>query len=144
MKNSNWKNKSLESLEKHIWPELSEMDKQDWLIVECNALRKKPIKEYTIENLRQMIEQDIGLKYLIPLAIETLEKNIFSEGDCYPGDVLWAVLNSDQNYWNNNKDQWKQFCDLVNSNNDALKSSAITWQIRKDIFDSYKVFSKIN
>ncbi len=144
MKKLYWKNKTLESLEKKVWPELSELDKQDWLIVECNELRKKPIKDFTIENLRQMIEQDIGLEFLIPVAIDELEINILAAGDCYPGDLLYNVLNSTNDYWKNNTGSWKKVCRIFVSNEHLLKNFDTTWQIRKDIFDSWKIFSKIS
>lgn len=81
----NLKDQAIEKLEGHIWPELSEQDKQDWLMVECSALRKKPINEFTLENLRQMIEQNIGLQYLVPVAIERDQKGYFNPWRGLPG-----------------------------------------------------------
>ncbi|MEM6261972.1 MAG: contact-dependent growth inhibition system immunity protein [Bacteroidota bacterium] len=144
MKKTNWARKTLESLEKNVWPELSEMDKQDWLMVECNALRKKPIKDFTIENLRQMIEQDIGLEFLIPVALEELEQNILAEGECYPGDLLCNVLRSDKNYWATHQKSWEKVCALFKANEQLLQSFETTWEIRKLIFDRYARFSNLN
>lgn len=142
--NQKWKNKTLESLEKKVWPELSEMDKQDWLIVECNALRKKPIKDFSIENLRQMIEQDIGLEFLIPFALEKLEKDIISKGDCYEGDLLNNVLRSDEEYWKTNKENWKAICKLFEKNKTRLKGTEVSADIRNKIFGNFKKFETIN
>lgn len=50
-----------------------------------------------------MIGQDIGLDYLIPLALETLEDNILSEGDFYPGDLFNAVLRVNKDFWTSNQ-----------------------------------------
>jgi hypothetical protein len=46
-----------------------------------------------------MIGQDIGLEYLIPLALERLRADPYAEGDCYPGDLLVNVLGSDAGFW---------------------------------------------
>ena len=35
------------------------------LVKTCHTLRKKPLKDFTVEDLRIMIGQNIGLKYLI-------------------------------------------------------------------------------
>ncbi len=91
-----------------------------------------------------MIEQDIGLDFLIPLAIEELEKNILAGGECYSGDLLCNVLNSDKDYWNRNKGSWKKICELFHENLSLLKTFDTTWQIRKDMFNRYKEFLKIN
>ena len=57
------------------------------LVQSCHRLRTKPIGEYGTEDLRIMIGQNIGLPYLMPLAIETLEKNPWAAGHMYPGDL---------------------------------------------------------
>ena len=46
-----------------------------------------------------MIEQDISLNYLIPLAIEQLQRDPLVAGDYYPGDLLEAVLHVESGFW---------------------------------------------
>ncbi len=102
-----WKEKTLENLEKKVWPPLAPDEPSD-LIITCNQLRKKQLKEFTIEDLRVMIGQDIGLPFLIPLSIVELKKNILAEGECYQGDLLKSVLTSDKKYWIQEKENWKK------------------------------------
>jgi len=142
--NNNWKNKTLENLEKKVWPELSELDKQDWLMVECNKLRKKPIKNFSIENLREMIGQDIGLQFLIPLAIDNLKNDITIKGECYIGDLLNSVLKSETEYWEENKNNWHIICDLFEQNKTKLQEIKVSSDIRKEWFNSYDEFKNIN
>lgn len=56
------------------------------------ALRKKPIGEFTTEDLRITIGQARGLPYLLPIALERLEADPLAEGDFYRGDLLMSVL----------------------------------------------------
>lgn len=88
--------KTLEELEDEKWVESAD---DTTLISRCLALRRKPIGEFSIENLRIMIGQNIGLRYLIPLALERLQKRPFVEGDYYPGDLLCMVLSADRSFW---------------------------------------------
>ena len=46
-----------------------------------------------------MIGQNIGLEYLVPLALERLHKDPFAEGDYYPCDLLVSVLGSEAHFW---------------------------------------------
>jgi hypothetical protein len=46
-----------------------------------------------------MIGQNIGLTYLIPLAIEQLQRDPLVEGDYYPGDLLAAVVRVKSSFW---------------------------------------------
>lgn len=109
---NNWQHKSLESLEKDVWPDLSK-DEGSYLIKTCNALRKKPILEFSIEDLRIMIGQEIGLSYLIPRAIEELTVDLFAEGHMNEGDLLKNILEINTQFWDDNKQYWQQLNSLI-------------------------------
>jgi CDI immunity proteins len=69
-------------------------------------LKKKPLKDYSVEDLRVSIGQNIVLPYLIPLAIKKLKENILSEGNFYPCELLNNVLSSDRSFWVANIEYW--------------------------------------
>lgn len=117
---NNWRQKSLESLEKKTWPALSS-DEGSYLIKTCNSLRKKQLQDFTTEDLRIMIGQKIGLHFLMPLAIETLTDNLFAEGDYYEGDLLKSVLDLDTKFWDDNKDYWQQINELIKNRRQEIK-----------------------
>jgi hypothetical protein len=92
------RDRSLEDLERERRPEPSADDTR--LVVTALALRRRPIGELTDEDLRLLISQDIGLRYLLPLALDVLRKNPMAEGDMYEGALLCAVLTRDPAVWN--------------------------------------------
>jgi hypothetical protein len=73
-----------------------------YLVETVNKLRKKKLKDYTVEDLRLMIGQNIGINMLMPIAIYKLQENPFLEGDFYPGDLLVSVLESSCNFRKDN------------------------------------------
>ena len=91
-------NKSINELE-GAEPELDSNQQNYPLVSRCFELRKKPLKNYTVEDVRLMIGQGIGLSWLVPVAIKKLADNLFSEGDFYPGDLLVNVLRVETSYW---------------------------------------------
>lgn len=93
------RNKTLQDLECKEW---GEPDFNSHLVTTCHKLRKKPIGIFTVEDLRIMIGQSISLEFLIPLALETLEDNILSEGDFFCGDLLESVLKIRKSFWESN------------------------------------------
>lgn len=139
---SNWLHKSLENLEKDIWP-APDPDDDSYLVNTCHRLRNKQLKDFDIEDLRIMIGQSIGLRYLIPIALEKLNNDILAEGDFYEGDLLTAVLQSDANYWRTHPDNWKRACDIFKRNSDTLKAFDTTVEIRKKWFKLFTDFEKI-
>jgi len=133
---NNWKNKSLENLEKDIWNKPDEHSSH--IATTCHKLRKKQLKDFEIEDLRIMIEQNIGLNFLIPFAIEALKQNILAEGDFYKGDLLKSVLTSETVYWKSEKENWQLICDLFNEKKEHLDYN------NKELFQSFKKFEIIH
>ena len=90
------RSKSLQELEAKDW---GEPTYDSHLVTECHRLRRVPLRHFTAENLRIMIGQQIGLPYLIPLALELLHGDPFTAGDFYEGDLLATVLRADSRFW---------------------------------------------
>ena len=94
-------NETLEELEDEYWDE-PEFD--SCLAKTCHELRKKPISQFSAEDLRIMIAQNIGLTHLIPEALNRLRKQPLLSGNLYEGDLLntligcdWAKKGTDSN-----------------------------------------------
>ena len=128
-------NETLEDLVGSVWPLIDPKD-VSYLIARCNELRKKPISDYEIEDLRMMIGQNIGLNYLLPEALKVLSKDILAEGDFYEGDLLSSVLTVEREYWQENTSIWKEVLQLVEANYEVLEE-----RLEKSLFD--KMYSEI-
>ena len=115
---TNWKKKSLENLENDYW---GEPTYDSHLVKTCHSLRKKPIKDFEIEDLRIMIGQNIGLKFLIPLALDKLRENLLAEGDFYEGDLLKSVLTCTKDFWNNETELTKELEAIISDNQKVLE-----------------------
>ncbi|NNJ55824.1 MAG: hypothetical protein HKP14_06815 [Bacteroidia bacterium] len=141
MKN-NWPTESLESLENHSWGEIPK--DESYLVTTCHKLRKKQLANFDSEDLRIMIGQNIGLKYLIPMALDTLNKNILAEGDFYEGDLLSSVLTSDSKYWKNEIGKWSQMCELFRNQIDVINIAATKDETGRNILTAFTKFEEIN
>ena len=60
-----------------------------------------------------MIGQKIGLRFLIPLAIEHLRVDPLVEGLFYRGDLLQSVLKDPGDFWNDNLELHWDVCEIV-------------------------------
>ena len=87
---------------------LQELEQSDWgdpnagetsLMADCRRLHRVPIRDLTIHDLVTLIGQNIGLPWLVPLALEHLRKQPLAEGFYYPGDLLHAVLTVKSPFW---------------------------------------------
>ncbi|WP_405594128.1 contact-dependent growth inhibition system immunity protein [Streptomyces sp. NBC_01410] len=88
--------RTLEDLEDSRWPAPGPTT---CLVERVHALRRKPIGTLTIEDLRTLIVQNVGLPFLLPLAVEVLLDNPMAEGNFYEGDLLSAVTTRDPDSW---------------------------------------------
>ena len=87
---------TIEELEREVWA-APKVD--SYLVGTIHALRRKPIAEFTVEDLRIMLGQNCGIEHLTPLALDRLEIDPFLAGDFYPGDLLSAVMGIPPHYW---------------------------------------------
>jgi hypothetical protein len=89
---------------------LQELDGENWgdalypsyVVTNVHRLRRIPLQDFTVEDLRLMIGQRINsasLPYLVPLAIEHLRDDPLVSGDFYPGDLLIYVVGLAAPFW---------------------------------------------
>ena len=99
---------------------LQELEGQDWgeptyfssLVVECHRLHRVPLRDLTTGDLRRLIGQQIGLRYLVPLALETLALTPWVSGDYYEGDLLQNVIGLPPAFWQEHPD-WRAEVDAI-------------------------------
>lgn len=121
--------KTIEQLENDFWPD---PDTDSYVVQTCHQLRKKTLSQFEIEDLRMLIGQNIGLTYLIPMALDVLKKNVLAEGHLYPGDLLKAVMTSDSTYWQQEPKNLIALKELIKQNKGLLKSEDVSlYQIGK-------------
>ncbi len=84
-----------------------------------------------------MVGQNIGLSFLIPLALEKLAENPLASGDFYPGDLLKNVLDVKPEFWQENPElYWKTKAILFEI--EALKKT-----IEEEILPAGENFNRI-
>jgi len=94
-----------------VGPNLDEIEHIRWveptpdsfLVRRCHELRRKAIDEFSIEDLRIMVGQEISLPILVPVALNVVEADPLAEGDYYPGDLLSALLTIGSEWWKGNE-----------------------------------------
>ncbi len=90
------RSRSLQDLEGEDW---GEPTYDSHLVTECHRLHRVPLSKFSVEDLRIMIGQGFGLRYLVPLALEQLRENPLAEGAHYPGDLLVNLLQAGPQFW---------------------------------------------
>jgi CDI immunity proteins len=103
---------------------LEELDGENWeepetaptpMVARCLRLRRTPSNALNHGDVRLLISQKIGLKYLIPKALELVCEDTLLEADMYPGDLLCALLRIDEGYWSQNPAELKWLVDVAGS-----------------------------
>jgi hypothetical protein len=66
-------------------------------------------------DLRLLVGQQIGLKVLVPKALQCVADDPLVATEYYPGDLLSALLRVDKNYWSANPVELKQLALIARS-----------------------------
>lgn len=114
------KNLSLEQLENDFW---EEPEFNSYVVQTAHNARKKPLSQLSDEEIRLLIGQKIGLKHLLPIAVEKLEENIMLEASLYEGDLLESVLRLDKLDWNDNQSELERLTEAVMNYKEQLLSA---------------------
>jgi hypothetical protein len=93
------------------------------LVIACYALRKKPLKDFSTEDLRIKIGQNESLDYLMPLALEVLQANPLADGNYYEGDLLNSVLSVKKEFWESNP-QFYEAVEKILQQAEGIKTEA--------------------
>jgi hypothetical protein len=120
--------KTLDELDPPAW---GEPTYDSYLVSRCHALRRKKLCDFSIEDLRAMIGQGIGLRFLIPVAMDVLERDPLAEGEFYPGDLLGNVLRAEPSFWAEHGD-----C------RDRVESLVASISIPQELIESLALFRK--
>lgn len=106
-------------------------------------LYNKPIDELELADVRFLIGQNAGLKFLVPIAVEYLRGDAFLETEYYPGDLLMPVLQISNTpiYWLSNKVQKEEIVSIYNSQMERLFELDLSQEIIYKIMEAFKSFS---
>ncbi len=121
---------SLEQLENDFWGEPA-LD--SYVVTVCHKARKKPLGELSHEEIRLLIGQKIGFKYLLPMALDILEKEPLIEVTFYEGDLMNELIRLDISDWQDSE-QLQRFKNLIKACCEMLRNSE---DIKHEEMDKY-------
>ena len=110
------------------------------LVLNVHRLRRIPLNEFTVEDLRLMIGQELSLEYLVPLAIENLKEDPFVAGDYYRGDLLKNVLGVRSGFWEEVPELRREMEAIAKKAALELRSLQVIDDIEKDLSERLAAF----
>ena len=99
-------------------------------------LMDKKLKFFEPEDLRLMIGQNFGLKYLMPIAISVLKETPLIEANFYEGDLLFVVLNADKQFWDDHPELKSEVIQLFVK--DLIDYDLLSDTIKRKIYSAYE------
>ena len=108
-------NKSLLELGEWTWLRQPSGDdlQSDRLTMELDCLSKKKLCDYSNSDIYLAVSQEKGLRFTLPLAIRLIEDDILIECEFYEGDLLKALLQVSQEYYQNNTPDFIKVASIV-------------------------------
>ncbi|HUE73834.1 MAG TPA: contact-dependent growth inhibition system immunity protein [Pirellulaceae bacterium] len=122
---------SLTQLEEVNW---GPPDHSSSLVQDVHRLRDVPLKDLSIGDIRLLIGQSVGLRYLVPVALDSLERDPLAEGTFYRGDLLVFVTKIPPSFWDtyaNLKSRAREVAMNVLDSNDAEVSDHVKTSLQR-------------
>lgn len=141
--NKDFRDKSISELEGWIWKDpVPSPEDSSGTVCRFYRLHRTPIKDLELGDLRFLIGQNSTLKYLVPMAMDQLRKDLFIETEYYPGDLLCALLqiNNEPNYWISHSDQRDMLVSLYEERVQRMRMQEMSFVDMKKIEREYEKF----
>ena len=124
-------NKSIEELENDYWGELTF---DSYIITTCHKARQKPIKSLSNEEIRCLIGQKIGLRFLLPIAVNILKNEPLIDITYFEGDLLLTLLRLDTSDWEDNQNELQLFNIVIQDNRLQIEKCK---EIQSELVEKY-------
>ncbi len=118
-------------------------DFRSGLIVTVQKAYEKKLSDLTPSDLRIIVGQGFELDYVVPLAIEVLEKELFVDATYYEGDLLEFVLGITKQYWILNPTEWEKLEIVILKDFDTFMEESDNEKFYKKLIQSKNEFLKI-
>jgi hypothetical protein len=110
-------------------------------IQKIHAIRNKCLRDFTVDEVRACLAQDIGAVYLAQKALGFLETNPWIEAEHYEGDLLNACIDISDDYWKEEKDNRERMRNILQAANEKIAMGKFS-PGRKEIRDLERGFRK--
>ncbi|MDT7952381.1 MAG: contact-dependent growth inhibition system immunity protein [Acetobacteraceae bacterium] len=127
------RSRSIEDLEGIVW---SPPTLHSYVAGTSHALRRKPIASLTDEELRVGLEQQVGVAYLVPLAIQRLQSDPLAEARLYRGDLLQSLLDVPASFWQEHEALRLAAAGLAKAAMRMMVAEPEPDVVQRDIFDA--------
>ncbi|NUV66081.1 hypothetical protein G6W57_02960 [Streptomyces sp. CAI-121] len=135
MDNKSDRSKTIEELEGIEWPDPPPGG--TGLVKAVHNLRKRPINLLTAWEMSRLIGQDVGIPWLLPVALEHLRETATDQslGAFYDDDLLTAALTRRSPIWQSNP-QWaadlKEIISLLEDISPSIREDVQRFFLRAD------------
>jgi len=101
------------------------------------------VSDYTTDDVRFMTIQELGLKYLVPVALNYLKENLLLETCYYEGDLLHSVLIIPKKFWEKNLILYSEVYQILLGNKDVLAKLDPYYDADKKLIKDYNLFLQV-
>ena len=110
-------------------------------IQKIHAIRNKCLRDFTVDEVRVCLSQNIGVVYLVQKALGFLETNPWIEAEHYEGDLLNTCIDIPDDYWKERKDNKERMRSILLAANEQIAMGKFSAG-RKDVRDLERGFRK--
>jgi len=102
------------------------------------------LKDFSLDDIRFMIGQNIGEKYLVEMAFESLKKDVLVDAMYYEGDVLSVILQLPRDFWIDNKSLYEGLSEILNNQENNLESLMPSIEVDRNLIKGIESFRNLS
>lgn len=125
---------TLAQLDPETWEAAAEDEEHGHVLL---RMAQKPLRRLEAGELLHIIQRNLSLQHVVPRALELLQGQAFLKAATYPGDLLTALLEADEQFWRDNRPLWEEVILLLGEALQQLEHSREAQELGEE---DYAVF----
>jgi len=138
----NSESKSLASIEGKWTSEIPREDYSSSIQLRTYRLYHEALVNYSLDDIRFMIGQQMGLSYLVPMALGNLSIDIMIEASYYEGDLLQSILILPDGFWIKHMNLLKTTCNILYVQKSKVEKLDLSFEADRRLAKDYYRFIK--
>ena len=104
------------------------------------TLYDTPLHKFSMDDVRFMIGQGVGVKQLLPIALSKLEHDMLHDSCYYEGDLLSSVLTIPREYWVKNVPDYSKVNALLISKREIMDKFDVSVEVNRGLLQKREQF----
>jgi hypothetical protein len=125
---------SLAQLDPDTWEAVAEDEEHGPALL---RVAQKPLRRLEAGELLYLLQRNLCLEHVVPVALDRLEGTPFLQAAQYPGDLLTALMEAEEQFWRDHREHWERVILLLGQGIEELEHAREAQELGEEDYAAF-------